>query len=121
MSPYEISSRGRDSFLGFGHEATRDRCNRATAGAHDVLVVLLVRLVACLAVCEFDSLEGARSLQMLECAEDRRRVGGNTALSKGLVYLIEGPPVPITTGKKRGYGISDVARTRHKRIIPFYK
>jgi hypothetical protein len=85
-----------------------------------MLVVLLVELVACLAVSKFDSLEGAHSLQMLERAEDRRRVGRNTALSKGLVYLVKGPPVPITFGKERGYGISDVARTRHTRIIHFF-
>ena len=94
-----------------------DRRDRATPGTPDVLVVLLVKLIACLAVSEFDSLEGAHPLQMLECAEDRRRVGRNTALSKGLVYLVEGPPVPLTIRKKRGYGIADVARARHKRII----
>jgi hypothetical protein len=120
VSAYEVSRRGRDSFLGFGDEATTDRCNRTTAGAHDVLVVLLVKLIACLAVSEFDPLEGAHPLQMLERAEDRRRVGRNTALSKGLVYLVKGPPVPITFGKERGYGISDVARTRHTRIIHFF-
>ena len=117
MSAYEISSRGRDSFLSFGNNTARNRCNRATTGANDVLVVLLVELVACLAVSEFDSLKDAHPLQMLECAEDRRRVGRNTALSKGLIYLVEGPPVPLAIGKKRGYGISDVARTRHKKII----
>jgi hypothetical protein len=84
-----------------------------TSHASDVLVVLLVHLVACLAISEFDSVKGARLLQVAKRPEDRRGIGLDTTPSKGLVDLVDGPPVAITGGKERGDGVTNVAWTGH--------
>jgi hypothetical protein len=115
VSPDEISCRGRDYVLGLRDDAARDRRDRATPGAYDVLMMLLVHLVACLAVSELDSVNVARSLQVTERAEDRRRVGYDTTLSKRLIDLVERPPVPISVSEERSNGMANMARTGHKK------
>jgi hypothetical protein len=78
-------------------------------------MMLLVHLVACLAVSELDSVNVARSLQVTERAEDRRRVGYDTTLSKRLIDLVERPPVPISVSEERSNGMANMARTGHKK------
>lgn len=85
--------------------------NRVTAGASNVLVVLLMHLVAYFTVSKFYSVESACSLQASERAKDRRRIGSDATSSKGLINLIDGPHVTLTGGQKHCDGIADVART----------
>lgn len=94
------------------YDTVIDWRDRATLGALDVLVVLLVHLVAYLTVSELDSIEGACSLQVDERAEDRRGIGLDAALSKGLIYLVNGPPVAMARrNEERGDSVADVTRT----------
>jgi hypothetical protein len=84
-----------------------------TPGASDVLVVLLVHLVAYFTVRKLDSVEGTRSLQVSERAEDRGGIGFDATLSKGLIDLVNRPPMVHTRSEEGGDGVADVARTCH--------
>lgn len=90
-----------------------DRRDRATPGAPDVLMVLLVHVVAYFTVGELDSVEDTCSLQVSERTEDRRGIGFDATPSKGLIDLVNGPPVLIAGSEERSNGVADVARTWH--------